>query len=171
MGHKKFIYENSRGAREHEKFIPVWIKWKRWRPKKRSSGQKFPQILVIVSKFLRFFTNSLVKTEIKKKKVVVPKVLWNPLWVTKIMKLRAVNTHLGVLGLDLHSGSYKPVNFFGAQSSLGGHNFRLEGHGPGMPPEARGLKQSYVTWTRRWVWCRIALEDWVIKVGINPCLN
>ena len=31
--------------------------------KKRFSVQKFPQILVIVSKFLRFFTNSLVKTK------------------------------------------------------------------------------------------------------------
>ena len=28
-------------------------------------------------------------------------------------------------GLDLHPSSPKPVNFFGAQSSLGGHNFRL----------------------------------------------
>ena len=24
--HKKFIYVNSKGARGHEKFIPVWIK-------------------------------------------------------------------------------------------------------------------------------------------------
>ena len=56
---------------------------------------------------------------------------------------RAVNTNLGVLGLHLHSSSPEPVNFFGAQSSLGGgHNFRLGGghkqsfggHGPGMPP-------------------------------------
>ena len=34
---------------------------------------------------------------------------------------RAVNTGLGILGLDLHSSSLEPVNFFGAQSSLGGH--------------------------------------------------
>ena len=38
---------------------------------------------------------------------------------------RAVNTNLGVLGLDLHSSSPEPVNFFGTQFSLGGHNFRL----------------------------------------------
>ena len=25
-GHEKFFYVNSRGAREHEKFISVWIK-------------------------------------------------------------------------------------------------------------------------------------------------
>ena len=34
---------------------------------------------------------------------------------------RAVTTNLGVLGLDLHSSSPEPVNFFGAQFSLGGH--------------------------------------------------
>ena len=38
--------------------------------KKRSSGQTFPQILVVVSKSLQFSTNSYVKT---KKKVFVPK--------------------------------------------------------------------------------------------------
>ena len=38
-----------------------------------------------------------------------------------------VNTNLGVLGLDLHSSSPEHVNFFGAQFSLGGHNFRLGG--------------------------------------------
>ena len=46
------------------------------------------------------------------------------------------------LGLDLHSSNPDPVNFFGAQSSLGGgHSFCLGGHkqsfgghGSGMPP-------------------------------------
>ena len=33
---------------------------------------------------------------------------------------RAVNSNLGVLGLDLHSSSPEPVSIFGAQSSLGG---------------------------------------------------
>ena len=47
---------------------------------------------------------------------------------TKITKIRAVNTNLGVLGLDLHSNSPESVNFLGAQSSLF-HDFRLgEGH-------------------------------------------
>ena len=48
---------------------------------------------------------------------------------TTITKMRAVSTNLGVSGLDLHSNSPEPVNFFGAQSSLGGggHNFRLGG--------------------------------------------
>ena len=64
---------------------------------------------------------------------------------TKITKIRAENPNLGVLGLDLHFSSPEPVNFFGAQSSLGGHNFRLGwhkksfgGHGPGMPPSGPG---------------------------------
>ena len=53
---------------------------------------------------------------------------------------------LGVSGLEFHSSSTEPVNFFGAQSSLGGHNSRLEGtnsdfggHGPGLLPVAPGL--------------------------------
>ena len=33
---------------------------------------------------------------------------------------RTISTSLGVLGLDLHSSSHESVNFFGAQSSLGG---------------------------------------------------
>ena len=60
---------------------------------------------------------------------------------TKITKLRAVSMNLGVSGLDLHSKIPEPVNFFGAQSSLGGYNFRLGGHGLGMPPVAPGLFQ------------------------------
>ena len=66
---------------------------------------------------------------------------------TKIRKIRAVNTNLGVSGLDLHSKNPKPVNFFAAQSSLGegaqfsfgGHNHSFGGHGPGMLPVAPGL--------------------------------
>ena len=53
---------------------------------------------------------------------------------------------LGVSGLELHSSSTVPVNFFGAQSSLGGHNSRLEGTSSDLggtasecPPVAPGL--------------------------------
>ena len=42
---------------------------------------------------------------------------------TKITNVRAVNTNLGVLGLDLHSSNPKHVNIFMAQSSLGGTQF------------------------------------------------
>ena len=70
---------------------------------------------------------------------------------TKITKIRAENTNLGVLGLDLHFNSPKPVNFFEAQSSLvggtifvwGGTSSDLGGHGPGMPPVAPGLDVGF----------------------------
>ena len=59
-------------------------------------------------------------------------------------KISLANTNLG---LDLHSSSPEPVNFFGAQSSLGGHNFclgggtssHLGGTAPEYPPVAQGL--------------------------------
>ena len=41
------------------------------------------------------------------------------------MKIRVANTNLG---LDLHSSSPEPVNFFGAQSSLAGAQFSFGGH-------------------------------------------
>ena len=103
--------------------------------KKKVFVPKFPQILVVVSKFLRFFTNFEVKTE----KKVLHEIRCNSTKITKkqflLTNSRAVNTNLGFLGLDLHSSSPKPVNFFGAHSSLGGH-------GLGMPPVAPGLLQS-----------------------------
>ena len=97
---------------------------------------KFPRIVVVVSKFLRFFSNSEVKTKKEKKKKRSSFQNLNAIRCkyTKITKKqflltssRAVNTNLGVLGLALHSSSPESVNFFGAQSSLGGHNFRLGG--------------------------------------------
>ena len=67
---------------------------------------------------------------------------------TKITKLPVPNTNSG---LDLHSSSSESVNFFGAHSSLGGHNFRfggtssyLGGHGPGMPPRGAGPGTKHV---------------------------
>ena len=51
---------------------------------------------------------------------------------TKIIKIQAINTNLGVSGLDLHSNSLEPVNFFGAQSSVWG------GHSPEMLPRCAG---------------------------------
>ena len=137
-GHEKFIYVNSRGAREIYCSVAQTKKVKR--KKKRSSVQKFSQILVIVSKFLRFFTKFLVKTK-KKERFLSKNSSEIRCESTKITKIRAVNTNLGVLGLDLHSNSPEPVNFFGAQSSLAGHKQSFGGHGPGMPlpPVALGL--------------------------------
>ena len=42
------------------------------------------------------------------------------------------------LNLDLHSSSPEPVNFFGAQSSLGGGTIFVWGDGPGMPSRGAG---------------------------------
>ena len=62
---------------------------------------------------------------------------------TKIMKISVANANLG---LDVHSSSPKPVNFFGAQSSLGGTIFVWGaqaaiwgGRAPECPPVAPGL--------------------------------
>ena len=65
---------------------------------------------------------------------------------------------LGVSGLKLDSCGTEPVTFFGAQSSLGGHNSRLGGtssdlvgHGLGMPPRVAGpvpLKECSIENTR-----------------------
>ena len=60
---------------------------------------------------------------------------------TKITQIRAINTYLEVLGFDLHSGSPEPVNFFGAQSSLGGTIFIWGGTAPECPPVAPGLNR------------------------------
>ena len=85
-------------------FILVWIKRTRWRPqiliiveaifpislvktkkKERSWVQKFPQILVFVSKFLRIFTNSSVKT--KKKEIFSSKISTNSGFRLKILAI------------------------------------------------------------------------------------
>ena len=134
------------GVRGHEKFIPVWIKRTRWKPKKKRKKKglhfkNFHKILFIVSKFLPIFHE--FSSEDLKKRSSFQKFYEIRCEFSKITKILAVNTNSGVLGLDLHSSSPKPVNFFGAQSSLGGrgHNFRLGGtsshlrrHGPEMPP-------------------------------------
>ena len=67
---------------------------------------------------------------------------------TKIRKIRAVNTNLGVLGLDLHSNSPEPVNFFGAQSSLGGAQFSFGGHKQSF---GGARPRNALPWRRAWV--------------------
>ena len=110
---------------------------------------KFPQILVVVSKFLRFSTNSEVKTKKKREKKRSSSQKFNEIRCnsTKITKKqflltnsRAVNTNLGVLGLDLHSSNTSTLISSGHSPRLGGTIFVWEaqavigGHGPGMPP-------------------------------------
>ena len=69
----------------------------------------------------------------------------------KLRKCGRIHQFGSLLGLDLHSNSHEPVNFFGAQSSLGRHNFRLGaqaviwgGTVPECPPVAPGLVRSIV---------------------------
>ena len=103
------------------------------------------KILAIFYKFL---------SEDQKKKVFVPKVLWNPVWAHQNYE----NT--GVLGLNLHSSSPEPVNFFGAQSSLGGAQFLFRGAqaviwggtAPEYPPWRRACftTQIYHCWRCDW---------------------
>ena len=97
---------------------------------------------VFISKTVRICTNFGVKPQ-KKKKVCI----------TKSAKKLFLHTNSGVItsilevsSLEMHSSGTELVTFFGAQSSLGVHNFRLGGasselgkHGPVMPPGAPGL--------------------------------
>ena len=124
--------------------------------KKKSSSQKIgecPRIVVFISKNARIFTKSEVNT---KKKVFIPKYTRffmnsgvkpqkKSVFIAKSTKKQFLLTNsgvitsiLGVSGLELHSSNTKPVNFFGAQLSLGGgtiltwggHNSRLGGTAP-----------------------------------------
>ena len=127
--------------------------------KKRSSVQKYPQLLVFI-KIVRLSTNSKVKT---KKKRLRPKICSNFHEIrcesTKITKKqflltnsRAISTILRVLDLSLHSSSPEPVNFFGAQSSLGGTQLSFGGtssHLGGRPrnaPRGAGPENGYSQW-------------------------
>ena len=107
--------------------------------------------MVVVSKFLRFFSNSELKTKTKKKSSsqnlneIRCKFTKIPKKQFLLTNSRAVNIYLGVLGLELHSSSTESVNFFGAQFSLGGAQFSFGGHKqsfggarPGMPPRGAG---------------------------------
>ena len=59
---------------------------------------------------------------------------------TKITKILLANTNLG---LDLHSSSPEPVNFFRAQSSLGGHKQSFGGAWPRNDPRGAGSDLNF----------------------------
>ena len=88
-----------------------------------------------------------MKTKKKKKKGFRPKISSNSGCRLKIL------ANLEVLGLDLHSSSPETVNFFVAQSSLGGAQCSFGGaqaviwggHGPVMLPVAPGLFPTLTT--------------------------
>ena len=73
---------------------------------------------------------------------------------TKIMKKqfllansRAISTNLGVLGLDLHSSSPEPVNFFGPQSLLEEAEFLFGG---AQAVNWGGTAPECPPWRRAW---------------------
>ena len=69
---------------------------------------------------------SLLQNLQKKKQFLLP----NSGVTTSILK---------VSGLELHSSGTEPVTFFGAQSSLGGHDSLLGGHSPECLPRGAGF--------------------------------
>ena len=96
--------------------------------KKRSSSQRIrevSQILVFITKNVQIFTNSEVKTRIfmnfglkpQKQTVFIAKSMEKQFL---LINFGVITSILGVSGLELHSSSTKPVDFFRAQSSLGG---------------------------------------------------
>ena len=146
--HENFISSNSR----------VWTKRNRCSTrnstksgvktkKKRSSSQKIrevSQILVFITKNVQIFTNSEVKTRIFMNFGLKPQK--QTVFIAKSMEKQfllinsgVITSILGVSGLELHSSSTKPVDFFRAQSCLGGGgtiliwggtSSDLEGHSP-----------------------------------------
>ena len=82
-----------------------------------------------------------------------------------------ITSILGVSGLELYSSGTKPVTFFGAQSSLGGHNSLLGGtssdfggYGPGMSSVVSGLLQVYSNLSN----CnyRIFVNEMLLEIGL-----
>ena len=142
------------------KFDEIWGKDQ----KKRSSSQKIREclrILVFISKNARICTKSEVKT---KKKGLYPKIYGNfhEFWgettktngiYCKIYEKTVLarefwgdNQYFGNLRPRTALHSTEPVNFFGAQSSLGGGcKHDLEGHGLGIPPHGAGPVLKFYT--------------------------
>ena len=116
--HEKFICVNSRGAQGHEKFISVWIKWTRWRSKIQ---REFPAKIANSS---GFSGREQVIFKKKKKRVFIPKMSWNPV---SVHKKHENNSGKHQFGLRFALSSLEPINFFGAQSSLGRAQFSFGG--------------------------------------------
>ena len=109
--------------------------------KEQGEDQRFKGIFRRNRKFKRFFRP---KTgDFQKKRSLFQKCHEIRCQSTKTTKLLVANTNSG---LELHSSSPELVNFFGAQSSIGGVQFlfgggrkqSFGGHGPGMPPCGAG---------------------------------
>ena len=82
-----------------------------------------------------------------------------------------VTSILGVSGLKLHASGTEPLTFFGAQSSLGGHNSRLGGSSsdlgvrPRNAPVVSDLLQVYSNLSN----CRYCIfgKEILLKIGFN----
>ena len=102
---------------------------------KRSSVQKCIQIFVVM---LQFSTYSKGKTKNRSSSPKFNEIRCESTKNTKkqflLANSRAVRTNSGVLRLNLHFSSPKPVNFFGAQSSLGGYKQSFVGALPRNTP-------------------------------------
>ena len=90
-------------------------------------------------------------------------------FIIKSAKKHFFLTNSRVSDLELRCSHTELVTFFGAQSSLGGHNScfggtssDLEGHGPGLPPVASGLLQVYNLSNCNY---RIFVKEILIEIG------
>ena len=142
-GHEKFNYVNSRGARE---VYSSMDQTKKVKTKKIKKGLR-PKIFTNSGcrlKILAIFHE--IWSEDQKKRSSSQNLNEIRREFTKITKTqflltnsRGINTNWGILGLDLHSSNLEPVNFFGAQSSLGGAQAVIWGARPrnAHPPPPR----------------------------------
>ena len=142
---KIFSSEISTNSGFYLKILAIFHEFQSEDQKKRFSVPKCPQIFVVI---LQFSTISKVKTKKKKSSFsTCHEIRCESSKTTKkqflLANSRAISTNLGVLGLDLHSSSPEPVNFFGAQSSLGGAQAVIWGALPRMPPWHRACKDEH----------------------------
>ena len=148
-GHEKFIYVNSREAQRHEKFINCTRCFKGiFRPKSGIQAV-FP-----------------TENSWSQKKSLHPKKCHEiRCQSTKTTKIPVVNTNLG---LDLHSSSPKPVNFFGAKSSLGGHKQSFGGAWPRYAPPWRRVWGTVLTWGAQFLFGGAQAVIWLGTAPVSP---
>ena len=119
------------------------MKTKKKKKKKKNNNGLYPEIYANFDEFLG---------GTKKQTILVAKSTKNQFLLTNS---GVITSFLGVSGLELHFSSTEPVNFFGAQSSLGGAQFSfgggaqaviLGGFDPGMRPRGAGPDSEETDW-------------------------
>ena len=127
--------------------------FKRFSGRKQVISEKKKVFMEIARDFPAEIANSSVfsgRKQVISKKKTSPSQKRHKIWCQSTK-----NTNLD---LDLRSRSPDPVNFFGAQSSLGEHNFRLAGHKHSVggarpryaPPWRRVCCQVFLYKTLEW---------------------